>query len=271
MKLRYAFIFLMIPLVVVLIFSLVLGGLNLVVVPFSNNGHSDTTHAVNTNDNQTGAGTYSVGYMAGQLTKASVPPHWFLGSMEGELNMGRNGSPYIRQSDEKMINPRKFSGVMDEISLYQPFVEKNVVIEYHESKANYSTRHETRYMALRIYPQSGSSIFGSDSTYFDIFDDPNDEPNASESGVRVGRITKISEKGMWAKTWEVTIQMGNEGNQFKHLSVNDDRMYKVLVEALKSGLQYKIHTTELLIGLTFNSTNYAIWKLESVGGSTTEQ
>lgn len=259
-KLVYLFAF---PFVTVILFVLVAGGFQALVIPFSNNSYSDKDHTVNTNENQTGFGTFSVGYMAGQLTKLSVPPHFVLGSMEGELNMGRNGSPYIRESDGKTINPRDFSGVTEDADKFSDFSAKNVVIEYHESKVNLSPRHETNYMALNIYEQTGVSIFP-DSSYFDIYDNPEDEPSVTESGVRNGRITKISEKGNWAKTWEVTVQMGNEGNQFKHLSVNDRRMYEVLVRALKSGIQYKIHTTELLLGVTLNDTNYEIWKIENI-------
>lgn len=59
------------------------------------------------------------------------------------------------------------------------------------------------------------------------------------------------------------IQIGNAGNQFKHMSVDDQGLYGFAVECLRHGKKVKVFYTEksfLQVGL--EDTDYLVNKIE---------
>ncbi len=92
--------------------------------------------------------------------------------------------------------------------------------------------------------------------------------NGSKSaGERVGRIVKASNKGTVSKSWEIMIQIGNSGNQFKNMSISDDEaLYNCAVRYLKAGQKVKIGYDESHVNLNVfgRDTNYDLIKIEPI-------
>jgi hypothetical protein len=84
------------------------------------------------------------------------------------------------------------------------------------------------------------------------------------AGFRVGRIVKASLKGTVNKTYELTMQMGNSGNQFKNLSTTSKAVYDCAVQFLKSGVQVKVFYNESMFNMGIDSdTGYDIFRIEA--------
>ncbi len=207
-----------------------------------------------------GFGTYSEGYRMGQLSKFSVKGMMFK-SGEGQLLMGREGTPYVITSSngdggskQKVINPWYFSAdptMVDEINNY---AGKYVYIEYKQAQIK-SPKYDTDYMVTDIKPVTRKDL---SRTCVD------DSASGKKSeGFRIGRIVKVSKKGHLAKTYEVMIQVGNAGNQFKAMSISSDEMYRCALEALQGGRKVKVNYIQsFLRNPLAQDTSYNIHSIE---------
>ncbi|MCD4761850.1 hypothetical protein K8R32_02715, partial [bacterium] len=179
-------------------------------------------------------------------------------SGEGQLLMGREGTPYIKGSgDTKVrVNPWYFSA---DSSVYDALNEKAgeyVVLEYIQSRVANKFAQDTDYTVKAVYsvtrkdPEPVSYEIGKDS-------------GSKGGGFRVGRIVKVSKKGHAVKTYEMMMQVGNAGNQFKNMSINDISMYDYAIKVLQSGKKVKIHYNESHIRMPgTRDSNYQVWKIE---------
>lgn len=208
-----------------------------------------------------GAGTYSHGFRIGELTKFSVKglTSWTK-SGEGQMLLGNESTPYKTPGDNpKEINPWRFSAMDKAIQakLNQNMGEY-VVLGYNQARVKYpnvDTEYEITSVE-QLQPKLTKTCMAKKW----------EKGAKTKAGKRVGRIVKASTKGTAIKSWELLIQQGNAGNQFKHMSISSDEdLYKCAIEFLKTGQKVKITYTEKYMSLG-EETNYDIIKIEPKGG-----
>lgn len=206
-------------------------------------------------------GTYSEGYRMGQLTKYSVKGMVFK-SGEGQLLMGSESTVYQitdSEGNKKMINPWYFSVVDDKMKAkLKKEIGNYLVLEYHQARVK-SPKLETEYTIVNV-EKIGLALTKTCSAK--EFTD-----GSKSEGTRVGRIVKASRKGTMSKSWEIIIQQGNSGNQFKAMSISDDEeLYDCAVEFLKAGQKVKMTYDESHLNLNVfgRDTNYDLVKIEPI-------
>lgn len=212
-----------------------------------------------------GIGNYSHGWRMGQLVKFSVKGLIFK-SGEGQLLMGRESTPYIKtwtDSDgkvhKKTINPWYFSSTNKKLwPELQSNVGNYVVLEYKQSHVkmpNVDTDYEILnieqilHLKLNKVCRAEKYIEGSKS-----------------EGIRVGRIVKASSKGTLVNSFEVMMQIGNSGAQFKNMSITDPKLFQCAVEYLKAGQKVRVRYSESIVNLNILSreTSYDVISIEPV-------
>lgn len=204
---------------------------------------------------------YSEGYRMGRLNKFSLKGN-FVKSGEGELSMGREGSFYEKCSGSgkerncKRINPWKFSTEPTGVSKVNPFSGKYVVIQYRQVRLNNPLKYSTDYRVKDIYPVNKSIRLGKGYV--------GSVPGGTKSeGFRTGRVVKASSKGHISKTYEIIIQIGNSGNQYKHMSTKDPKLFEFAIKTLKSAKQVKLLYTERgLLQFSMDDTKYQLYGIE---------
>lgn len=207
-----------------------------------------------------GFGTFSQGYRMGQLSKFSVKGI-AVKSGEGQLLMGREGTPYVIVSTDsegnetkKTINPWYFSAPSSKQNEVSQYAGEYVWVSYNQAHIQNPLQYDTDYLLTSIQPVSRE--------YPDVSCEMEEPSGAKSDGFRVGRIVKISQKGTVAKSFEAMIQIGNAGNQFKNMSVESAEMFNCAVSFLKSGMKVKIFYNESLLRNPLNrDTSYYIWKI----------
>ena len=205
-------------------------------------------------------GTYSEGYRMGQLDKASVKG--LIDSCEGQLLLGRESTPYTKVSGsgdsetETRVNPWYFSGGDENCGDIQQFGGKYVWIRYNQARMMNPFTRDTDYTWKEVQLVTKKAP---ERTSYAI-----DQPSGWKSdGFRIGRIVKASHKGQVFGTWEVMLQVGNAGANFKNMSITDEGMYKYALEVLKSGMPVKISYNQSYVrNPAARDTTYDIWKIE---------
>lgn len=210
-----------------------------------------------------GLGTYSEGYRIGQISKFSVKGMMFK-SGEGQMLMGANSTPYIRtyscgdSTCSKTINPWYFSAEASQGDKILQYAGTYAVVKYTQAQVK-SPAYDTDYMVVDIQPVDRSPM---DTTCVD-----KTVSGSKSKGVRVGRIVKLSSKGHVNKTYEMMMQVGNAGGQFKNMTVKGDKMYQCMLGILKTGKQVKLTYTEAFFHIPGTAdSNYGVTKVEPVQG-----
>lgn len=215
-----------------------------------------------------GFGEYSHGFRMGELTKFSVKGFVFK-SGEGQMLVGSESSPLViteTDSDgntkKKVINPWYFSVSPDNMGKMKNKMMSElgnyVVIEYKQSHVK-SPKVDTDYEPVAVLSITKPINKVCVAKKFDS--------GSNSEGVRVGRIVKASNKGRISNSYEITIQMGNSGNQFKNMSISeDDKLYECAIEYLKAGQKVKIYYDESFFNLNRmnRNTKYDIVKIEPI-------
>lgn len=214
-------------------------------------------------------GEKSTGYRMGMLTRYQNSGY-IIKSGEGELNMGNEGTPLIEtyknsngDTEKNYINPWRFSQ-KEFNENYLEYIGSYVWIEYTRDVARIIPVVDTPYRAVNI--EHVKKTTDMPQKYI------SEKLNYSKSnGVQIGRIVQISETGLMVKSYEVTVQCGNSGNQYKFMSVvEDDALYEYLVRALKEGRLMKIYYDtkgiERVVDFAHN-TKYMIYGAEILNTS----
>lgn len=207
-----------------------------------------------------GAGVYSTGYKVGELTKFSVKG-FVMKSGEGQMLLGNESTPYTSGKGEeaKELNPWRFSSMDKDI---QEQLDTNmgeyVVLGYNQARVKFPNV-DTEYEITSVETLTAKLSKTCEATSYE-------KGSKTKAGKRTGRFVKASTKGTMIKSWELLVQQGNAGNQFKHLSISEDEdLYNCAIEFLKAGQKVKITYTEKYMSFGEDS-NYDIIKIEPVGG-----
>jgi len=196
-----------------------------------------------------GIGTYSEGLRMGQLTDFSEKG--LLRSGEGELLIGNASTvlkvPYTYQCGsekepetcvgERTINPWKFSVDLSNKDLVQQLKNakgKYVVLKYKHSMIQNPFANDTNYVITGVEEVQKS-------------ESPAEPCQAGHAGSgrradgnSTGRIVKVSQQGLWNKSWEIEMQVGDSGNEFTYMSVRDQDMAKCMMDYLKTGTKVSL-------------------------------
>jgi hypothetical protein len=207
-----------------------------------------------------GAGVYSTGYKMGELTKFSIKG-FVMKSGEGQMLLGNESTPYTKGSgeDKQKVNPWYFSSQDKRI---QQELDTNmgeyVVLGYNQARVKFPNV-DTEYEITSVEELGPKQTVACVATSYE-------KGAKTKAGKRVGRIVKASRKGTVIKSWELLVQQGNAGNQFKNLSISEDEeLYNCAIKYLKSGQKAKITYTEKYMSIGEDS-NYDIIKIEPKGG-----
>lgn len=204
----------------------------------------------NENPEQAGYGTFSEGYRIGQLSKYSVKG-WVWKSGEGEMLVG-NESTYLEQQYScgdktctRIVNPWPFSSGTAYADFIRNYVGDYAVIRYRQARVK-SLERDTEYEVMEVMAPLDPTALGVDSCVASEY-----VKGSKSAGVRVGRLVKLSWKGTFSKTYEVTMQVGNSGNQFHYMSISDgedkDEYVGCLLQMLMSGAKVKVRYSESLL------------------------
>jgi len=206
-----------------------------------------------------GVGTFSTGYRMGNLTKFSVKGLVFK-SGEGQMLMGRQSSVYqIRDSKGRKItiNPWYFSStdktIQEQLAQH---VGEYVVLKYKQSHIKMPNV-DTDYEITEVSKPTRK--------FDEVCVAKKYHKGMKSGGSRVGRIVKASSKGALFNSYELIIQLGDAGNQFKNMSISKDKeLFNCAVRALKSARPVKVTYSQSLINLDIinRNTSYDIIKIE---------
>ncbi|HWQ60512.1 MAG TPA: hypothetical protein VN420_05220 [Candidatus Fimivivens sp.] len=202
-------------------------------------------------------GTFSEGYRMGQLTKFSIKG-LLIKSGEGQLLLGRESTPYSITTGDgtERINPWYFSADPSVCNTLNEKAGDYVVLHYVQSRVANTFVQDTDYTVDKVYGVTRKDPVPR------LYEVAKDRGGKSE-GVRVGRIVKVSYKGNVNKTYELMLQQGDAGNQFKHMTITDDGMYQYAIKVLMSGKKVKVYYVEsFFVFPGTRDTNYQVWKIE---------
>jgi hypothetical protein len=200
----------------------------------------------------------------GQLVKCSVKGvkikslecqllSWSTGSTVSREGVS-NSSLWEFSGDSASQNPDQ------EFEKMQPFLGKFVWVHYEQRAAPpsggfFSARlRDTDYVVKEIGLVTREIQGRSEATC----DAKVPENNLDSTGVRYGRIVKSSTKGSVYKTWELTVQLGDQGNTLTNMSMSDAKLYVFAIEALKTGKPLLIHYVQESSKSSWNDSDYII-------------
>jgi hypothetical protein len=205
------------------------------------------------------ASTYSHGWRMGLLFKLSEKSTWrrlyIRSTGEGDLMLGAGSSraEWAGADGQTQTNPWSFSATRDQAEQYQGLEGRMVAVEYRQIMHRYHAwQGDTDYRVVQIVPvdpklgvEEGFSIAG--------------RGGLRSAGRRVGRLVKVTRKGIAAKSWEVTLQEGAGGNNFLEMSILHDDMFEAAETYLRSGRLLSIAYAESVVRNPIaRDTNYEV-------------
>ncbi|TLN19648.1 hypothetical protein FDZ71_04815, partial [bacterium] len=206
---------------------------------------------------------YSDGYRMGMVTKFSEKG-WVITTGEGQMLLGRDSSPITadyKTSEGDVVpanlNPWSFSTGSKMMGKAGSLVGRKAWLHYNQYFLNISFR-DTDYEAL----DAGELSPPPSRKSMEV-----EKPLAitKSEGVRAGRIVAASKRGKVVNTWELMLQLGDAGNQFKPLSVSDEGLFNYAVECLKSGQLVTVkYVNEGVLKVNLNETPYVVYAIALV-------
>ena len=187
-----------------------------------------------------GMGTYSTGYRFGELTKFGIKGI-FLKSGEGQMMLGNNSAVITPTEESAFSNPWRFSSTS---AITQKELKNTmggfVTLKYEQAHVKFPNV-DTDYDIKKVIPIQPPITKACTTEDYN--------PGIKSNTTRVGRIVKASTKGIGFNSYELIMQMGNAGNQFKHLSVTVPSIYSCAVQFLKAGQKVKVEYSESLVNM----------------------
>lgn len=209
------------------------------------------------------AGPYSVGWRAGYLAKFSVKGAWNK-TGEGYMLLGNMSSAYVKtdsQGNKTVINPWYFSADKRAADTLMSLAGQMVWVKYEQYKT-IIRGYDTEYMIVEVGPITAPP------KPLELFAAKKPDGKFSQ-GVRAGRVVKLSVKGWMWKTGEMQLQVGQSGNIFKHMSINEDNtdVFDYVVACLKAQVPVRLHYVQAGgLGSLFKKTetSYNVYGLQQL-------
>ncbi len=184
------------------------------------------------------------GYASGQLSKLSRE-RTFSSAVVGEVFLGNESASFIsigNQPPGLVNNPWRFCIDEDEYEELEELLGRNIVIKYkmprRSSLLNCSAKHEL----LEIYPVIKDQTL--DETQF--VGDIRTFAQEVSYGVEFGRITNAIKNKNRSRSYFMTLQVGNNGNRFRHFVTDDPETYEFAVASLRMAAKVRIHFSDRL-------------------------
>ncbi|WP_143058736.1 hypothetical protein [Nitrosomonas marina] len=189
------------------------------------------------------------GYASGQLSRVGRDDTFgrgMSGAYAGELLLGHESASFISFGSlpqNLVTNPFRFC--FDEDDFYdvlEELIGYDVVIEYKTPRSNTLLACSAVNELVDIHlvdkngPLSQTHLIGDIRTF---------EPEVSY-GVEFGRITNVIKNKNLARNYFMTMQIGANGDKFRHFVIDDHDLYYFAIEGLKAGVQVKVHYSERL-------------------------
>lgn len=221
--------------------------------------------------------TYAEGYKMGVLPNIDEQRHFiFFWSGEGKLLMGKDSTEWkqtIKGEDgkEKVIvrNPWSFSTSADVYEKVSQNENKFIILKFWTPMVFPGLFRDTYNLVTDIHNVTGKAPRKDPCEHRPHWWQMHWEREWSKGDI-TGRIVSFEYVG-WTpptKSYEVVIQEGGFGNQFKHLSVLDPKMAKCAVDWMQSGLQVKIHFGKSLVWNPLaRETDYDVVKISPIKDS----
>lgn len=205
---------------------------------------------------------YSNGMRVGVIDKIGTKGI-FITTIEGNMMLGKGSVPSCKlneDGEQECINPWNFSAPLKMAGTINQFVGVPAVVYYSQSLSN--IQYDTAYVVTSIEPQRKLTP---DVPKVCVHPASQNAGSYSKSG-RIGRIVKMSTRGMFKDSYEVIIQQGAEGgNLFIEMSIADAAMYKCVWNQARTGKLLNVEYAQSWLGNIGQDTDYTIWKTTLVG------
>jgi hypothetical protein len=201
------------------------------------------------------------GYTFGQLNKITRERSFNDGIL-GEVLLGHGGSHTFvsigNQPFGLVINPWRFCFDEDRYEELEELIGSDVVLEHKRPKSNSllscSAADELVdiYPAIEYQPLEVTEVEGSKTTL---------DPEVS-SGIEAGTITNVI-KGRNIRSYFLTLQIGNSGDQFRHFIMKDPDIFDFAIENLKMDAKVRLYYIDRL-SVSNSTIRSLIWKIEVI-------
>lgn len=206
----------------------------------------------------------TVGFASGQLSKVSQK-NTFGSAFAGEILLGRESTAFIsigHQPSNLVSNPWGFCFEDDNYEQLENLIGSYVVLEYKTPKKSSLLSCSAVNELVEIYPMTDTEYFGETEYEGDIrtFD------REVSLGVDFGRITNVIRNKNTIRSYFLTVQLGNNGDKFRHFIMDDPELFKFAIESLKVSAKVRVHYSDRLSGTSLHERNIRsyVWKLEII-------
>ena len=202
------------------------------------------------------------GYTFGQLNKISRE-HSFSDAILGEILLGHGGSNTFvslgNQPPGVVTNPWRFCFDEDRYQELEELIGSYVVMTHKRPKQSSLLSCSAANELVEIYPVAEyrpleiTYVEGSKTTL---------GPEVS-SGVESGIITNVIKNRQVSRNFLLTVQVGGNGNQFRHFLINDPDLYHFAIESLQMAAKMRLHYVNRL-ARRGNIIISLVWKMEII-------
>jgi len=184
-------------------------------------------------------------------------------AVSGVVSVGNNsfgddiGGPGEMGGHYVLENPWPFCGGMEYYGQLAARIGEFVVLEYKTPKSSSLLQCQSNNEIVGIYPVSseGPGSPASESKRINVTGKP--------YGVSVGRIVNAQKSDRHGDNWSVVVQVGNGGNDFRHMQIIDKDLYAFALDCLVSATRVKVYHVELIGGVTrYNQIDTYAWRIE---------
>ena len=206
------------------------------------------------------------GYSMGQLHRVDLRGKTNR-VIEGELLLGRDSHGATSKGKHRanshrmdiIDNPWPFCTNNHSFDDIERLVGKYVVIEYKTPRKSDLIKCAAPNELVRIYPvDRNDSCAG-------VVESKTVSLNVQSTGVNVGRIVSAIESGKHTLSWEIILQEGNSGNQFRTIQIADKGLFDFATRSLRCAEKVKIYTIERFLRSTrTGGRGDYVWKIESL-------
>jgi hypothetical protein len=193
------------------------------------------------------------GYASGQLSKLSRE-RTFSSAVVGEVFLGTDSVSFISLGNQPpglVSNPWRFCIDEDEYEDLENLIGSNIVVKYKTPRRSALLNCSATHELVEIYPVIKDQSLDETQLVGDI---RTFAPEVSY-GVEFGRITNAIENRNKNRSYFMTLQVGNNGNKFRHFVTDDPNLYDFAVESLKIAAKVRVHYSDRFSSRTIYGYN----------------
>ena len=193
------------------------------------------------------------GYSSGQLSKLSRE-RTFSSAIVGEVFLGTESVSFISLGNQPpglVSNPWRFCVDEDEYEALENLIGRSIVVKYKTPRRSSLLNCSAKNELLEIYPVIKDQL--SDETQ--LVGDIRTFAQEVSYGVEFGRITNAIKNKRVNRSYFMTLQVGNNGNKFRHFVTDDHDLFNFAVKSLKTAAKVRVHYSDRLSIRTIYGAN----------------